>query len=1010
MMKCHKILVGALLAAAALTAWTTNARELNSPEAPGYISRGRTMLADLNCLGTLQQTNEALRLPRDGQTTEEATYLRALASLHRGEAQANKLLQEWIDTYPESPKRYNAVLALGDYYFARKDYAEARRVYYGFQSNILDRSLEEDREYRLGYCNLLLGLDKEARTWFNMLVNTGSDTYSTAARFYLGYLDYKEGDYNTAAPMLEQVARSGDKELTPVARMYLAQIFFKQGNNERALDEGRKVLASGMTDFYPEANRICGEALYNMGRTSEAIPMLWLYADAVENPAPSALYILGTDEYSKGEYLNAISLLKRVVSGEGSQQPENGAMKQSAWLFLGQAYAATDKTDNALMAFDSARRSDYDQAITETAFYNYAVATIDGGRVPFGSSVRTLEEFLSKYPNSTYAPQVEEYIISGYLADNNYAGALASIDRIKNPSDRIRAARQNVIFALGTREYADGQFAQALPRFKQAASQTRAPYSRSIAQQAELWSGMTLYELGRYKEAATAFQTYLRNASGNDNRALAQYNLGYAEYQQENFPAAYSAFARSAAETKAGTDTDRLADTYCRMGDCLYYQSNFEGAAADYARAYELNPSSGDYALYQNAVMRGLQRDNKGKIEALDIFMERFPTSALVADALLEKAETQVAMGNNSGALLTYRTLTDSYSSTATGRKGYLQMAITLMSEGRTNEGERAYKEIITTYPTSEEARMATDDLKRYYAEHGGLDSFADWISRISNAPQLNTSEMDRLTFEAAEKEYVSKDSTAKLASYLERYPQGAYRAKALYYLAEAASLADEQEKAHKYASELLAHHPDAETVEDVLLIKADAEVSGGRTEAAFATFGQLETRAVSATHLYEARLGQLRTASELGYAEAAISAADKLLASTAAGAEATPEIRSLRAEALDKAGRSIEAEEEWSRLTGNGQTDVYSAKAAVLMSNSLLKRGETERAHKMIDDFINSNPSQQYWLARGFIVLSDILRAEGDDFEADQYLQSLRTNYPGNEADITRMIDERLK
>ena len=88
----------------------------------------------------------------------------------------------------------------------------------------------------------------------------------------------------------------------------------------------------------------------------------------------------------------------------------------------------------------------------------------------------------------------------------------------------------------------------------------------------------------------------------------------------------------------------------------------------------------------------------------------------------------------------------------------------------------------------------------------------------------------------------------------------------------------------------------------------------------------------------------------------------------------------------------------------------MYSAKAAVLMSNSLLKRGETERAHKMIDDFINSNPSQQYWLARGFIVLSDILRAEGDDFEADQYLQSLRTNYPGNEADITRMIDERLK
>ena len=59
---------------------------------------------------------------------------------------------------------------------------------------------------------------------------------------------------------------------------------------------------------------------------------------------------------------------------------------------------------------------------------------------------------------------------------------------------------------------------------------------------------------------------------------------------------------------------------------------------------------------------------------------------------------------------------------------------------------------------------------------------------------------------------------------------------------------------------------------------------------------------------------------------------------------------------------------------------------------------------------FIDANTPHQYWLARGYILLSDILRKQGSDFEADEYLKSLKENYPGDEADIFQMIDQRLK
>ena len=48
------------------------------------------------------------------------------------------------------------------------------------------------------------------------------------------------------------------------------------------------------------------------------------------------------------------------------------------------------------------------------------------------------------------------------------------------------------------------------------------------------------------------------------------------------------------------------ADAYCRIADCQYYSSDFNAAAANYDRALSANPATGDYPLFQKAVMRGL--------------------------------------------------------------------------------------------------------------------------------------------------------------------------------------------------------------------------------------------------------------------------------------------------------------------------------------------------------------------------------------------------------------------
>ena len=97
-----------------------------------------------------------------------------------------------------------------------------------------------------------------------------------------------------------------------------------------------------------------------------------------------------------------------------------------------------------------------------------------------------------------------------------------------------------------------------------------------------------------------------------------------------------------------------------------------------------------------------------------------------------------------------------------------------------------------------------------------------------------------------------------------------------------------------------------------------------------------------------------------------------------------------------------------WTDLASD-PAELYGSRSAVALAEAYLGEGNYAAAQSAADALINANPPHQYWLARGFIALSDALRAQGNEFEADEYLRSLRANYPGTETEIFEMIDSRL-
>lgn len=940
-------------------------QEVAAADGAGFLARGLMMEADANYQGTIDQLSRALQLHLSEQQRETALLHLAHATAHISSADAESLYREFLGRYPASAYRQQALLGVADCIYDRGEYGNALLAYSDVTPGALDNPTADLRDYRMAYCLLKLTRYDEAAAIYRRLENSAG--FAPQARFYNGYIAYVSGDTKRAEKLFESVQQLTTEPCNR-APYYLAQIYFARRDYTKAISECRRLQSTGSipAEYAAETQRILGESLYNTGETRQGVDALKTYLTMTDTPLPSALYLLGVEEYRAGNYARAIEYLTPATS-------EVSALGQSAYLYIGQSYLRQANYDAASMALQNACRMDFDPATREMAYYDYAIAHLKGGRTPFGSSVSLFEEFLRRYPDSSLAPQVQDYVINGYVTDNNYAAALKALDHIKNPTQAQKKARLQVLYLWGTRRLQAGDTDGAITNLREAVS--LASLDPRTGAEAQLWLGEALYKKGNYRQADAAFTSYLDSGYATGaNKSQAYYDRGYGRFARKQVQGAESDFRQFLNRAPKGVSNTQRADALNRVADCLYYNHNFTEAAATYARALEMEPSAGDYPLYQQAMMKGLSGDNSAKIDLLSSMMKRFPKSTLMPSALLETADAYSALDNSRRALDNYLAVADRYPSTAQGRRGLLLSGLTYLNMGDNAAAKKQYRKVISLYPTSEEARAAADDLKHLSADEGTLADYSQFLASVPDAPKLEAGEAAALLLQSAQK----AQDEGRTADALAR------------------------------AAELAETYPDSPEAVQALAIKARAEELSGKAPLALATYRIMAEKASSGADANTARLGIMRLSFTMNEYSAAIEAADALLASSAIGADVKSEATFTKALALQKQGKGAESMQLLQTLTGDPES-LWGAKSLYYLAQQQFDARQTDEADRTVNRLIDANPPHDYWLARGFILLSDIRRRQGNSFEADEYLRSLRENYPGDEADIMRMIDQRL-
>lgn len=964
------------------------------------FNQGKEMFIDKNYVGAQNTLNEYKNIATDKELISEADYMIAASSYFRGKENAIELLHDHWEAYPETYHRNDIAFYIGSYYFGEKDWDKS--LFWFNQSDVayLSYSDQENYTFRSAYANLQKGNRTEAYQRFDMLAKN-SNKYFETATYYKAYIDFQEKRYDSALSIFEQL--KNNPQYSEQALFFITQGLFLKNDLSGAINAGKNYL-----NKYPSNNnsseiyRILGNSYYRQKDIQQSINNYEKYFSLVEKPFREDAFQLGTAYSERGAAQQAIDVLQYAAS-------KDDKLGQAAYMLLGQNYLKTNDNANALMAFDAASRVKFDPSISEVALYNYAMLTHKTSLSLFDQSITVLQRFLNEYPNSKYSNEINNQLASTLLSTKNYQAALDVINQMRSPGRQILEAKQSILFQLGAQDFIDGNYSNATKQFN--ATINMGEYDIKSRNEAYFWRGETYYRIQNYTSASNDYQAYIsRSNSSAENYTNALYNLGYSQFNLKQYNNALNSFSKYVSQERNRQQLT-YSDALNRMGDCYLYNRNFSDAERVYAQAATANNQGAEYADFQRAFVLGLQRNYSGKVAALDTMMRKYPDSQYMDNALYEKSRALVMLNRESDAIRVLNQMLKDHPNSSIAPQAGVLLGQSYHNTNNTSQAIAAYKQVVESHKNTEEARMAIQSLEGIYRDINDVSSYANYVNSLGGGITITASRQDSLTYLAAENVYMkgrTSEAVNAMNKYLQSYPNGRFAGDAHFYIGHAAYENKDYDRALSEFNNTI-NSGSSKNLNKALALVGSIESDRGNSQAAYSAYKQLERNATSAEDKNIAQSGILRTANELNNNQDVIAVATQLLSTDKTSPEIRNEALLYRAKAYLNSSDTNKAIADLQKASADTRS-IYGAEAQYLLADTYYKNKSYDNAEQQVNNFMKQNTPHAYWMAKAIIVLSDTYLAKGDNFQAKQYLESLKANYTGNEADITSMINSRLE
>lgn len=937
-----------------------------------------------------------LKVESRSELFNEAGYYKALSALKAGHASGHRLVEQFIEDYPDSPYLNHAMYYLGDYQFEKRLYPAVIRIYSKVDQKRLTENDRLKLKYQNGYSQLMVNNTEEALSEFYDIKDR-NNLYSRPATYYWAHIMYLQENYQSALDGFRKLET--DPAYSRVIPLYVSHIFYKQERYSDVVEYTETVIDEVEEEHKTELSKILGDSYFHIRKYNQAIPYLEKYYNTPGPKTREDSYLLGYSYYHVGQNEKAVPLLEKASGGKDE-------MAQNAYYHLADSYIKLNDKEKARVAFGAASEYDFNARIKEDALFNYAKLTYELSYSPFNETIKAFDRYISLYPNSERNAEAYRYLTDVFMVTRNYRDAIQSIEKIDVKSSDILRAYQRVTFYRGLELFNNLSYQQAIEHFN--LSLQHGSHNRELNARALFWKAEALYRTGDYKSAAEAYSQFLRTAGAFSLPEYkdAEYNLAYAWFKLEEYNQAAAHF-RNYINSMKGGQSDQLADAYNRLGDYYFFISEYGLARQNYQSAYDMRLFDADYSLYRIAFCQGLQHDQKGKINSLQMFQNHFPDSEYMDDALYELGRAYERLGSYTEAARNYKIITERHTQSTYFPRALLQMGLIQFNSGDFGQALTYYKQVAEDFPGTPEAQAAMLGIKNSYVEMNNVDGYFSYVRNLGGGTNLTTSEQDSLTYMAAERLYMAGDikATGQLQRYIDQFPNGSFFTNANFYLAELLYKEGDFSKANDHYS-FVARQPGNVFTEQALSRASELTFNAGKPTEALEFFIRLESVAGSKWNLLKAYTGQMRCFFQLKQYPEAITAAGKVKKSEVANEAWMREADFVTGKSLYAGGELSAALDALKEVAVDTKLE-HGAEAKFLLADIHYKQNQIKQAEDEIMDFIAKGTPFQFWLGKAFLLLADIYQDKGDSFQSKHTLRSVVENY-GTDNDGIR--DEALR
>lgn len=910
----------------------------------------------------------------------EAEYYVAFSALNLGHKDGEKLIDNFIQHNPSSPKASTAYYDLATFFYNEGNYVKAGSYYKKVNFPALTSDQQSQGHFNWGYSLFTQKKLDEALEQFNF-IKRQSTPYTPASNYYAGYIEYTKGSYDEALFDLKKAETS--PSYATVVPYLIANIYYRQKRYDTLLEYAAALKNRTDITNAGDVSMLVAEAYYFKGDYKKAVDSYQQYFDKNAKAETGLYFRAGYANYAAGNVARGIEYLDKAAASKDT-------VSYYASYYLGILHLKQGNKPLALNAFDYARKNPKDANLAQEGSFHFAKVSYDAGKPD--QAISEFERYLKTYPSSAHTTEVKELLAQAYVNGNNFNKAIEYIEGLPSRNQYINQAYQKATYLKGSELFNKEMYPDAVAYF---AKSLEHPIDPNYTPLASFWSGEA-YSIGRkYEQAINDYQRVVSLGASAPADILLQtrYGLGYAHYNSNAYDKALFNFKEFT--NKADKNNPNYVDGLIRLADCYYVSKQYDQALSTYSRAKSLKSTDSDYLLLQVGIVQGVQRRYADARSNLSQLIRDYPKSPYREEALYQRAQYEIEQSNYQAAVDGLSQLIREGDNSPYLASAYMKRASAYSNLKQHDKAINDYATVIQKFPADSKAKDALAPLQEALSLVGRSGEIDKYIAavEISNP---NDAQLEGIKFEAAKNQYFEQQyqkAITSLTAFTTSYASSAKVPEARFYIAESHYRLGQFDQAMTIYQQL---------IQDISFTSgnkvagriAEIQFKQGKYEAAVPSFHKLEQLATSKKDKYNAWSGLMESFFLLAKYDSVDIYARLILDQGNINAGAQNKASLYLGKSAMERGDYESAKDEFLN-TLNAATDEYGAEAKYLLGLIFYNQKQYKQSYETLVSLNNDFSTYEIWVGKSFLLLAENYIAQNDVFQARATLQSLIDRFP---------------